>query len=513
MLRALRAFFARMMPALRRRPSVLSVLAAAVAMAGTAVQAQAQAAAATCPATPFVADPTADGVAATRQRLADLAPLAEACDLRADYHALRGALLLALGRVAEAATALEKALLLNPTLAGAQLDYAQALGRLGQGSAARELAGQVAQRPDAPPGLLGWLRDALAQPVVPATKVTDVAADAANPAPAHTWRWSAVAQAGAGRESNLKSATYTSSLTLLLPGGPVDVSLAESERPVAGLAARSLLALQGERAAGPGRLRLGLLADARVAQPEAVPAQTQLRAHVAWSGPLGLGALSTAGQVHAAAGLVRFNPSGANPYRDHSWSLLYEPATQPLAGGAPFLGRCLALGGLASVYQRLPATPVLDGRYLQVRTELSCVHGAAGPAGPGAVAPASTQLVLATGRDRPNDAERPGGAKQRADVQLRHERALAWPGAQPTRLAVWARVAQSRDAADYSPLLPVGRVQTHRLDWGVGHWWPLGGGLSAGVEWETVAQQSNNPLLRVRSQSVYALLRWSGDLK
>ena len=63
---------------------------------------------------------------------------ANPCDEQAACQAQKGAQLLAQGRVEEAAVALEKALLLDPNLPGAQLDYAQALALIGlKGSATR----------------------------------------------------------------------------------------------------------------------------------------------------------------------------------------------------------------------------------------------------------------------------------------------------------------------------------------------------------------------------------------
>ena len=62
---------------------------------------------------------------------------ADPCDEQATCQAQRGAQLLAQGRVEEAAIALEKALLLDPNLPGAQLDYAQALAQIGLKGSAR----------------------------------------------------------------------------------------------------------------------------------------------------------------------------------------------------------------------------------------------------------------------------------------------------------------------------------------------------------------------------------------
>ena len=63
---------------------------------------------------------------------------ADPCDEQAICQAQRGAQLLAQGRVEEAAVALEKALLLDPNLPGAQLDYAQALAQCGNAPEAQD---------------------------------------------------------------------------------------------------------------------------------------------------------------------------------------------------------------------------------------------------------------------------------------------------------------------------------------------------------------------------------------
>ena len=61
--------------------------------------------------------------------------------------------MLAQGRVEEAAIALEKALLLDPNLPGAQLDYAQALAQIGLKGSARAILADVLKRPDIQPAL------------------------------------------------------------------------------------------------------------------------------------------------------------------------------------------------------------------------------------------------------------------------------------------------------------------------------------------------------------------------
>jgi predicted Zn-dependent protease len=128
-----------------------------------------------------------------------LAQWAEACDENAFFHAHWGAVLLAQGQTEAAAVALEKALLLNPDLPGAQLDYAQALAQIGLKGSARAMLKEVLQRPDIQPTLKAQL--------LPAQTASAGAS-------ALDWQWSSLLQSSYGHESNLNSATYTDTLTL-----------------------------------------------------------------------------------------------------------------------------------------------------------------------------------------------------------------------------------------------------------------------------------------------------------
>ena len=159
--------------------------------------------------------------------LEQLAAWADACDENAFFHAYLGAQLLASGQTEAAAVVLEKALLINPDLPGAQLDFAQALAQIGLNGSARAILSDVLQRPDIQPGLKNQLSKAqplLAQP---------------------SWQWQALAQTAYGHESNLNSATYTDSLTLYLSNGPVTLGLSDNTKPVSGDAFKTSVALQG----------------------------------------------------------------------------------------------------------------------------------------------------------------------------------------------------------------------------------------------------------------------------
>lgn len=194
-----------------------------------------------------------------------LADQAEACDTRADYFAHRGSLLLMAGRLPEAATNLEKALLLNPDLPGAQLDFAQALAQLGQKEAALQLVDQVGGRTDIEPGLRQWL------------------SSFQTPPKGEAWSWNAMLQSSLGRETNLDSATHTDTLTLYLSNGPVIVNLTDAERPRAGTGIKNWLAVQGLRATGPGEVRRRR--PCRPATHRAHPWATTTRPMLRWPMP------------------------------------------------------------------------------------------------------------------------------------------------------------------------------------------------------------------------------------
>lgn len=453
-----------------------------------------------CPVPPFGGELPAR-MSEIRVLLDNLTPLADACDARADYHAWRGSLLLISGLVGQAAISLEKALMLNPQLAGAQLDYAQALAQSGQSRAARDLTAQVARRTDVPPELLGWLR-----------AIPPVSAQAPQPPAQGGWRWVGLAQGGAGYESNLRGSTYTTALTLQLPGGPVEVALDDAERPVRSAASRGVMALEGEAGVGPGRLRLGMVAYGRLglgnAADEAAARQSSLRAQAAFSRPW------PGGWVHAQFATLGARYPAAGAYREHQYSLTVEPDLLNGLGRPGWPVLCGVSFGTSAVVQRFEQSPVMNARYGLVRTEAVC-RGQSAYAGEDV---RQTRLALSWGRDSPDDPTRPGGAKARYEALMRHEQALSLPqhvmprGGNPLRLDVWARASGSRDTLDFSPLLGVGRVTTRRVDWGVGAWWPLGPGWSIGLEAEAMRQNSNNPLLRAKGVATYLNLRWAGPL-
>jgi len=439
------------------------------------------------------------------------------CDEQATCQAQKGAQLLAQGRVEEAAVALEKALLLDPNLPGAQLDYAQALALIGLKGSARAMLADVLQRPDIQPKLKSKLAGAQNSP-----------SEASPPSLQSEWQWSKLVQAALGHETNLNSATFTDSLTLMLSNGPVTIGLSDSAKPIAGPATKTLLAVQGSTRAGAGLLALGELSvSASLSNKNALqtdsltgikPERNQTAEAVAkFSLPMIAGAAS--GQWQFSAGGTQFWLGSASAYSDtgfnvkFNWDQSFEPGFTSVFGGKLNLEdqSCKLAPSVGQTHQSFPLSSSLNGIYSFARMELLCRAQAN-----------ESQVVLGKGQDKatnnaisaPQSSARPGGDKKRLDLLLRHEHLvpLAWSPFKQVKagqLSAWVRYAKSADAQIYSELLGDLKTTTHRTDWGLGLWVPLDKSWSAGLNLEATSQKSNNTLFNLKNSSVYTGIRWS----
>jgi tetratricopeptide (TPR) repeat protein len=237
-----------------------------------------------------------------------LSQWAEACNESAFFHAHWGAVLLAQGQTEAAAVALEKALLLNPDLPGAQLDYAQALAQIGLKGSARAMLKEVLQRPDIQPTLKAQL--------LPAQTASAGAL-------ALDWQWSSLLQSSYGHESNLNSATYTDTLTLYLSNGPVTLGLSDNVKPMSGNALKSSAALQGSlKGLGSHVLSLNVaFANKAGAASEGGNNQTAEGA-IRYSQPLAAGRASGTWQV--ALGGTQFWLGNQTAYSDQGVQLKFN---------------------------------------------------------------------------------------------------------------------------------------------------------------------------------------------
>ena len=357
--------------------------------------------------------------------LAQLATWAEACDTNAFFHAHRGAQLLAQGQTEAAAVSLEKALLINPDLPGAQLDYAQALAQIGLKGSARAMLNTVLQRPDIQPGLKAQL--SVAQSADPA--------EASRSATDPLWQWNGLLQTAHGHESNLNSATYTDALTLYLSNGPVTLGLTDNAKPVAGNAFKTTAALQGVlRGAGGQELTLNAALASKTGAASVGGNNRTAEGAVKYSLPMLAGDASGVWQV--AAGGTQFWLGNQTAYQDQGLQLKYAWDTLGAAcKWAPAIGR---------IDQRFPQASTLNGVYSYGRLEITCASGLN----------RETHVALGGGQDKAQDNNRPGGNRLRTDVLVRHEQIVSvplWP-AVSGQLSAWLRYAHSQDKQAYSDL-------------------------------------------------------------
>ena len=412
--------------------------------------------------------------------LEQLALWVEPCDENAFFHAHRGAALLAAGQPEDAAVSLEKALLINPDLPGAQLDFAQALAQLGLKGSARAILKAVLLRPDIDPSLKAHLMHGQ-RPKEASSAGQD-------------WQWSALLQSSFGRESNLNSASYTDSLTLYLSNGPIRFDLIDNAKPVAGDAHKTTAAVQGGLKWEGGQELSVNLALANKAGASSVGGNNR-SAEAATKYSLPMLAGNASGVWVLAAGGTQFWLGSQTAYTDQTFQLKY--AWNSLGSAckwAPAIGR---------IDQSFPQASSLNGVYTYSRMDLVCISGKN----------QETHIALGGGQDRAQLDSRPGGNRTRSDLMLRHEQVLyiPWLPMQSAQLSASMRYVHSQDQLIFSELLGDLKSSTHRTDWGIGFWAPIVKNWYAGINLEATSQRSNNTLFNLKNSSFYLGLRWVNE--
>ena len=408
-----------------------------------------------------------------------LAQWAGACEDNAFFHAYLGAQLLVQGQTEAAAVSLEKALLINPDLPGAQLDYAQALAQIGLKGSARAILNEVLQRPDIQPELKDQLSKAQLVQAQP------------------SWKWHALAQTAYGYESNLNSASYTEGLILYLSNGPVTLGLSDNAKPVAGDAFKSSVAVQGVlRGEGSQELSVTAAINSKAGAASAGGNSRTAESALKYSLPMKAGKTSGAWQL--AVGGTQFWLASQTAYTDQGLQLKFNWDSL----GAP----CKWAPAVGAVEQKFPQSGSLNGTYTYARMDWVC----------GASKNQETHVALGGGLDKAQDASRPGGSRSRADVLVRREQIVLLPsvpvlGNLTGQLTAWLRHAQSKDKLAYSELLGDLKSNTKRTDLGLGYWVPVSKSLGAGFNIETTSQRSNNALFNLRNSSFYLGIRWAQD--
>ena len=431
-----------------------------------------------------------------------LGPWADACDDSALYHAHRGSLLLALGQTEAAAIALEKALLLNPELAGAQLDFAQALAQIGLKGSARAILSDVLQRPDIQPQLKAQLSSATALNSATAANTPNA------PLNLSPWSLSALAQTAYGRESNLNGATYTDALTLYLSNGPVTLSLSDNAKPQPGMTFKTTLSAQAVyKAPGSQELTINTALSSRVGASTAdksLGANSQTaEGSLRYSLPMLAGDASGVWQLGASASDFKLSTQSA--YQDRGMSVKY--AWDSLGA------RCKWAPALGSIEQQFPQSMSLNGTYRFARMEILCSDSRQGQLSTG-LGQQETHIALGGGQDTAQTSSRPGGNRSRLDLMVRHEQLLTLSVFSTNvsgQLTAWLRAANSKDHQPYSELLGDLKSRTIRQDVGLAFWWPIDQNWSTGLNLEATSQRSNNTLFNLKNSTVYLGLRRARD--
>ncbi len=413
----------------------------------------------------------------------------KACLADAKFHAWRGAVLLGLGRPVEAVEPLERALMTDPDLPGAQIDLAQALSIQGDSESALALLEGVRARPD----LDRSLRSAIE---------TQIAALTGPPVPGRngdSWqtRWRLTSFAGV--DSNLNNGPANSEITLTLATGDLTLPLDASSRPRKGGAMLASAQWQGIKPAGDGLW---------VVQAELKARQT-VRAETSYQ----QGDLAAAWLLAPSAEQQWVARAGASTLRFGGVSLLqaYRASLQrqfsPITGGASralfdvAAGCRPTLAGEAE-QRRYPSSQSLNGLYTGGAVGLLCRPTNGGKEGPAATAFLNIEARI--GEDRPFDEARAGGVYRRREVRVQWER----PAFANGQVGLQLTSTLQTDSEAYSVLLGNIPRRSVRHAIQLDGSWPLGANLSLVASAEAASQSSNIAAFVSRQRSIYFGLRW-----
>jgi hypothetical protein len=400
-------------------------------------------------------------------------------------------------RYNDAADLIERALLLEPALKGARVDYAVALAGSGDLLAARALLADLLAEPDLPGGLrMVLLRQRSALPLA----VTG------------GWRLDGSAGLRLGRDSNLLGAPDLSSLTLTLGGQLVEVLLDDSYRARAG-SYRQLDAGLGLVHVRQGGARWLTSVAARERTSPGLPAADTRQAEV-----LTEFALPLAGVADGLAG--HLIGQGLRGYAGLAAAELRSPLSA-YATRSALVGLEAAAGadcdlrlGAERQARRYRNNELLSGNYNGLTFSAVCGGGR------WAVEPGAYGLVsLRTGNDHADDPLRPGGRQRQRALRVAISVPLpsagvgvdggVWPRSHLLLDAEWSR---QQDLLTYSPILDGGRPrvlrrQAVRLEWRMPLTSPWFGRLEPALGLEALSQTSNIALFSLRSRGPYAALR------
>ena len=441
--------------------------------------------AATCPVQPRYPLPAANGeLRELSLRIEGFSQQPE-CLEDADFHAWRGAVLMSLGRPAEAVEPLERALLTNPRLFGAQVDLAQAHVQLGDRASAAALLDDLRARAEVPEGMRLRLEREVAALLAPKA--------ASQPAQQRQWHTSWQVSALAGYDTNLNNAPTASEITLTLPQGDVSLPLDPSSMPRKGGALLTAAQWQGMRPQGESVWVVQADLRARhTGESDTGYQQSDIAAN--W-----LQAPLAPRQWVARIGASYFRFGGATVLWATRASLQYQWEGVS-AGFSGLRVTCRPSAGAELERRLYPSTRALDGAYRGGTAGVLCRPAIDHP-----LAPTVFSVQGRLGEEEPFDESRPGGTYRREELRGHWEGRLPWrQGAYTVR---WSTTRQG-DSEPYSVLLGNVPRRTLRHTLQLETSWPLAQGLSLISSLEGARQRSNLAAFDSKQVGFYLGLRW-----
>lgn len=393
----------------------------------------------------------------------------------APFLALLGALLAQEGEHEQALVWLERALMLDPGLQGAEVDHALTLAALGEPDAVIALALAWRDRTDLPPAVSRKLQQVL----VAATALVNH--QSAQP----RWIRQRALSLVAGYETNLDNSPRLSELTLTVPGG--DITL-----PVV-----------GEPRRGAAQLADASWQIAYTPQPGQV-----------WRTGLNLRARHSAAQPATDWHQIQWAASGSTLWA--LWRLQVEAAAAQVGGSLNEPFRVLHLGAsvdrLAWGCKWRVGADVDERRQGTTTNANARIYTASGSAQ--CLVPSAPRfnwtVAAAAALDQATDLSRPGGDQRQWFLRLR----LSGPVALDTKIDVGIRLGQTVDQFGYNSLLGNNtrrRVLLPQISLELSR--PLR--IDGWIGTELLAQlhasraSSNLPLFSHSGVSAYAGLRWT----
>ncbi len=401
------------------------------------------------------------------------------CQRNAAYLAQLGHLLISQGQYGDALEHLERALMFEPNLPAAQLDYAIALAGTGDLLSASQLLDGILAQPEISPDLRGTLTEAR-QRIARQQNLNSTPIEAQS-------FFTFSANLRYGRDSNLLGAPNISSLALTTPGGTVILPLADGSAERAGNYTRADVRVDYMRQQPDGsRWELAAAGLNRTSPdaPDANTRQTELtlgysqNPRAPWAGYL-------------SASWININTLGGTRYASQGINMGFQLPSQTAA--------CRTRAGLDWQNRDIQSNPILSGYYIGINTLLTCAAAWNG----------QYQVAAKIGVDHPKDATRPGGDQLLASIRGLGAWATTGWGVPGTAL-VDLEYNMARDTTGYSPLLDSNaQRRTRRLTLRLEYQRVLTPFLLAtlGAEWS--AQVANLELFRVRTWGPYAALRFT----